>query len=89
MSAKRKRFNKQLEKRVAGQCLFCGEPDIDLLDVHRITPGSSYCERGTVVACSLCHRKIHSGRIVIEGKYFSTAGKWTVFYTEDGRSKHT
>ena len=87
---RRKTFSKARAKRIARACLFCGEDDIKLLDSHRIfegADGGTYCDRNTVTTCANCHRKIHSGRIVIEGKYFSTAGKWVVFYTEDGIEK--
>ena len=86
----KKTFNKQRAKRIAGKCTFCNEDDMKTLDVHRIIPGESggtYCERNSVVVCANCHRKIHGGRIVIEGKYYSTSGRWKVFFTEDGVEK--
>lgn len=72
------------------KCLFCGESDYDLLDVHRILPGEqggTYHDRNTVCSCALCHRKAHSGRIVIQGKYLSTSGEWVLHYVEDGEEK--
>ena len=87
---RRKTFNKQLAKRIAKECLFCGENDLKLVDAHRISygeDGGTYCDRNTVICCALCHRKIHTGRIIIEGKYFSTSGQWKVFYKEDGEDK--
>ena len=83
-------FSKTRAKRLVGRCLFCGEDDIKILHCHRILEGSNegtYCNRNTAIACPTCHAKIHSGRIIIEGKYFSTAGVWIIYYKEDGVAK--
>jgi hypothetical protein len=81
---------KEKEKRRAGKCVICGEPDYALLDCHRILPGEDggkYTVKNTAVLCANCHRKSHAGRIVFEGKWFSTAARWVIFYTEDGVEK--
>jgi hypothetical protein len=81
---------KQIKKRIEGQCHFCGETDYDLLDLHRIVEGKDggkYTNHNTVVCCSKCHRKCHSGRIEILGKHFCTSGQWVVNYIEDGEEK--
>lgn len=70
--------DKKQKKRIDGKCVFCGEADYSLLDVHRIVPGSKYTKAGTVTVCSLCHRKCHSGRIKIVGKYFTSGGCYVV-----------
>ena len=85
-----KHFSKTVAKNLAKECLFCGETNPSLFDCHRILPGSEngqYCNRNTVIACANCHRRIHNGEIIIEGKYFSTSGKWIVYYAEGGVSK--
>lgn len=68
---------KQIFKRSHKQCLICEESNYDILDVHRILPGSQggkYSEWNMVCLCSNCHRKVHSGEIEIQGKYMSTKG---------------
>lgn len=82
-----KKSKQQIKKLLYKECLFCGEDDYDLLDVHRVLPGSekgTYHNRNTICCCSLCHRKCHSGRIKVLGKHLSTTGRWVVHYTEDG-----
>lgn len=79
-------------KRREGKCQICGEPDYNLLDCHRNNPGANggeYTNKNSSIMCANCHRKSHAGRIVIEGKWFSTAGKWVIYYTEDGIEKNT
>jgi hypothetical protein len=86
----KKYSKKQVKKLHYGACFFCGESDYNLLDVHRILEGSqggTYHHTNTIVGCATCHRKVHSGRIVIHGKYFSSSGRWVVNYTEDGIEK--
>jgi len=87
-----KRYSRQqIKKLVEKVCYFCGEDDYNLLDVHRILEGANggtYHDRNTVCVCSKCHRKIHSGRIKIHGKYMSTGKKlWVLHFTEDGDEK--
>jgi hypothetical protein len=86
----KKIINKKHKKHNDKQCYFCNESDYDLLDCHRIIPGSEngkYTDWNTIVCCSCCHRKCHSGRIKVLGKYFSTSGKWVLNYIEDGEEK--
>ena len=81
---------KQEFKRTDRECYFCHETDYDLLDAHRIIPGNEggkYTRYNTVICCSLCHRKIHAGRIKIIGKHFTTGGNFIFHYTEDGEEK--
>lgn len=83
-------MDKQLKKRTDGKCLFCDEDDYDLLDVHRIVPGEQggkYNEHNTITVCSLCHRKIHAGRIVTHRKYYSTSGKYVLHCEIDGQEE--
>jgi len=82
--------NKQIRKKVDGKCYFCEESDYNLLDQHRIIPGEDggkYCTENTVSCCANCHRKIHSGRIVIHGRYYSSAARWVLHFTEDDEEK--
>ena len=80
---------KQKWKRLDGRCLFCGEKDLNLCDTHRLTPGSEggkYRSHNVVTACAMCHRKIHSGRIEVKGKFFSSKG-WIIIFYEDGEER--
>lgn len=81
---------KQIKKKTDKCCYFCGESDYDLLDVHRILPGSEngkYVTANMVTCCALCHRKCHSGRIKIIGRHFSTSGKFVLHFMEDNVEK--
>jgi len=82
---KRLSFQQRL-KRVYKACHICGERNYDLLDVHRITPGAEggeYRKHNTICTCCKCHRKIHAGEIIVEGKYNSTKGE-VLHYFENG-----
>jgi len=88
-----KRYSRQQIKKLYDKvCYFCEEDDYDLLDVHRILEGANggtYHDRNTVTVCSKCHRKIHSGRIKIFGKYMAAGGKklWVLHCNVDGEEK--
>lgn len=72
------------------QCYFCEEPNYALLDCHRIKPGKDggrYTHYNTLTICSNCHRKCHTGDIVILGKHLSTNGLFVVHYLENGVEK--
>lgn len=76
-------INKVIKKKIDKKCYFCGQDDYSVLDCHRIIPGEEggkYTEHNTVTACSNCHRKVHSGQIKIDRKYFSTSGNWVLHY---------
>jgi hypothetical protein len=90
MGRKRTLIDKQVKKIIEGKCYFCDCCNYDLLDVHRIAYESEenkYTEFNTVVVCSLCHRKIHSGIIKIDRKYFCTNGKWILHYWIENEEK--
>jgi 5-methylcytosine-specific restriction endonuclease McrA len=73
-----KRVNKKEIKQVAQKCCICGVEGYSTLDVHRILPGEKggkYHEDNVTVLCSNCHRRVHSGEIVIDRWYHSTAGR--------------
>jgi len=81
---------KKLKKRSDKKCHFCDEADYSLLDCHRMIPGSKggkYTEFNMVTCCANCHRKCHSGRIKIIGKYPSTSGEYVINYIEDDEEK--
>lgn len=77
---------KQEKKHADKKCIFCGESDYSLLDVHRLEAGGIYSEWNTVTSCANCHRKCHSGRINILGKFNSTGGV-LLHYIEDNEEK--
>jgi 5-methylcytosine-specific restriction endonuclease McrA len=74
---KNKRINKKNFKHSEGKCRICGETNYNLLDVHRIIPGSKngkYNKENSVTICANCHRKIHANEIKIDRYYQSTNG---------------
>jgi hypothetical protein len=88
MARRKKLIDKQVKKKVDGRCYFCPVDEYELLDVHRIIEGADggeYTDHNTIVACALCHRRIHSGEIKIDRKYFSTSGRWVLHYWKDGQ----
>ena len=85
-----KLINKVAKKKAEGCCYFCGLEDYCALDVHRIVEGKDggeYTDFNTVTTCVLCHRRIHDKQIVIDRKYYSTAGKWVLYFFENGEEK--
>ena len=84
---RKKLINKKIKKHIDKKCVFCGEDDYNLLDVHRIVPGKEggrYSEINTATNCVNCHRKCHSGRIKILGKHFCTSGRYIIHCFIDG-----
>jgi len=82
--------SKKEMKRIDGCCCFCKEDDTDLLDSHRMLPGKDggkYNRWNALTVCATCHRKCHSGRIEIIGKYNSTSGHPVILYKENGEEK--
>lgn len=68
---------KKVYKLYNKKCFFCGESNENLLDAHRIIPGKDggkYVTSNMLCICSNCHRKVHSGVIVVDRKYKSTNG---------------
>lgn len=81
---------KQIKKKIDKKCYFCPESDYNLLDVHRILPGAEggkYTDWNMLTVCACCHRKCHSGRIVVKGKYYSTSGKYVLHCEIDGEEQ--
>jgi hypothetical protein len=80
----------EVKKRVTGKCLFCGESNYNVLDVHRIVPGAEggkYTPMNSITLCATCHRLVHSGEIVIEGKYKTSRAVPIVYYWEHNEYK--
>jgi 5-methylcytosine-specific restriction endonuclease McrA len=69
-----KNIKKKDYKKVSGSCRICGEEQYELLDVHRIQAGGQYSYANSVSLCCKCHRKVHSGSIIVDKWYMSTAG---------------
>lgn len=80
MSRQNRIVNKKIKKLQDRVCLICGEPEMSLLDVHRIVYGAKYSKWNTITCCVRCHRLIHGGQIKIVGKYPSTTGTCVVSY---------
>jgi hypothetical protein len=83
-----KRYTKkQIKKLVQKNYFFCHEDNYALLDAHRIhegCKGGTYHELNMLCVCSNCHRRVHSGEIVIDRKYMSTKGI-VVHYWRNGK----
>lgn len=80
-------MDKKAKKKIEKTCYFCGEDNYSLLDCHRILPGSEggkYTDYNTLVICSNCHRKCHSGDIKIKGRHYCTNGRYVLNYVENG-----
>lgn len=87
---KKKLINKKIKKLTDKKCYFCDCNIYNLLDIHRIKEGKNggeYTDFNTVTCCSLCHRKIHSGLIKLDRKYFSTNG-WVLHYFDELGREH-
>lgn len=78
-----KTINKKEFKKVAGSCRLCKEEQYELLDVHRIQAGGQYSYANSVSLCCKCHRKVHSGSIIVDKWCMSTAG-YVLRIIEDG-----
>lgn len=79
-----RRISKQNFKRIEKHCKICGEDNYNLLDVHRLIAGEEggdYTLGNSIVLCCRCHRRVHAGEIIIEGKYKSTTG-FVIHYFE-------
>ena len=89
MPRKRKIIDKKSFKQSCGKCIICGEDRYELLDTHRIIPGSvggKYTKENSISSCSNCHRLIHAGEITVHRYYNSTSGK-VLHVTIDGEEK--
>lgn len=74
----------QCKKKLDKFCFFCGESNYDVLDAHRIREGAEYVTSNIITCCAVCHRLCHSGQIVIDRKYNSTAAVPVVHFWMDG-----
>jgi len=77
---------KQIKKLYDKCCYFCGENRIELLDIHRLYEGwrgGKYNWHNMITVCVTHHRLIHSNKIQILGKHFSTSGKWVLHFINE------
>jgi len=83
-------IKKQSFKRVAACCQICEEGPYEVLEVHRIIPGSEggkYTKLNSVSICSNCHALVTAGKIEICGWLYSTKG-WLLHYIDiEGEEK--
>lgn len=89
MVKRTKTINKKAYKKIAGCCRVCKTDLYELLDVHRIFPGSDggrYIESNVVCLCSNCHRKNHAGLLTIDRWYYSTGG-YLLRIIEEGKER--
>jgi hypothetical protein len=86
----RKKSLKQCRKLFDKKCFFCGIDDYKLLDAHRIIEGQNggtYSWPNTLTTCTLCHRKVHTGRIKVLGVHPGTKGWYVHYIDENGEEK--
>ncbi len=77
MGRKRKLIDKKIKKLLTKKCQICGLETTEILDYHRIIPGSklgTYKKSNVAVICCNCHRSIHKGHIEVIGWKKTTAG---------------
>lgn len=76
---------------IKNKCEICDFAKKRALHLHHIIPRTD--PRSTDLAsnlaciCSNCHNLVHAGEIIIEGRYFTTAGNKLFWYKKGG--KHT
>jgi 5-methylcytosine-specific restriction endonuclease McrA len=83
-------ISKKHFKRKNRECKICGEDVFELLDTHRVIPGSNngkYSDANCVCLCTSCHRKHHRGIITIKQWYNSTGGRLLHYIDEDGNEQ--
>lgn len=60
------------------KCEICGNDDKTVIHKHHILPRyfklSTDTKDNLVALCANCHTLIHSGKIILEGIYYTTAG---------------
>lgn len=79
----------ECRKRYDGCCFFCGVDNYNVLEAHRLFPGSKggkYDAQNILVCCSNCHTLIHSGEIKVdERRYQTTTGKSIIHFFINGK----
>lgn len=84
-------ISKKAFKQRIGICQICGEKDKSVLDVHRWRTegkdGGKYTIDNCVCVCCICHRKLHSKKISIIGKFLSTGGYLLNYIDENGQEQ--
>jgi predicted restriction endonuclease len=68
-------------KLIKNKCEVCGERNKSVLDAHHVIPKND--KRSTdkldnlICVCSNCHRRIHRGEVILEGRYSTSVGsRW-------------
>ena len=77
-------------KETAQHCYICKEPNMALLDVHRINygcDGGKYSFNNTVTLCCKCHRLEQDKQIQILGWLNSTMGRVLHIIDMNGEEK--
>ncbi len=66
-------------------CEICSESDI-ILDRHHITSktnGGTNEPSNIVSLCCNCHRRVHMGMFVLEGRFLTTDGYELIYHTQN------
>jgi predicted HNH restriction endonuclease len=80
-------INKKQFKQTAGKCRICKRDVVELLDVHRITPGEEggkYTENNSVCVCVVCHGRVHRTKEIVIDRYYPSTAGYLLRITENG-----
>jgi len=73
-SAIPKKVEKRIFQEAKSMCPFCGEDDVNALEIHHIqaySKGGNHKEDNLILVCSSCHSKISNGSIS-QARVFAT-----------------
>jgi len=90
VSKKGKIQDKKSFKKIEGKCRICGCDIYSTLDIHRIKPGNEngeYSIDNISIQCSNCHRRVHSGEIIIDRYYPCSNGKKLLRIIRNGKEE--
>ena len=66
------------------KCEICGSTERAVLDAHHVIPRTdkrcTNLKNNLICVCSNCHRRIHAGDFIIEGRYLTSGGPEWFWY---------
>lgn len=79
-------------RKITRCCEICGleDPQANLLHSHhikQICEGGVDSEKNIAVLCPNCHAKVHSNLYYNLEKYFTSGGKWVLFFEGEERER--
>lgn len=71
----------------SGECEICGFNNKKAIHKHHVVPRTDPRSTNDIsnlaFICANCHNLVHAGQIIIEGRYFTTAGHKLFFHKKD------